>query len=81
MEGDSQGPGGGSAEYVAHHRRVEWSMTKFPGNSERSMRVRMTLSSPCTPSTLREVGPVSMQFDVPMYNISGLQVFHILANC
>ncbi len=74
MEGDSQVPGEGSAEYVAHHRRVEWNIRKFPGNTERSMRVRMTLNSPSTPSTLREIGPVSMKFEVPMYNISGLQV-------
>ncbi len=39
----------------------------------------MTLGSPSTPSTLREIGPVSVQFEVPMYNISGLQVL-ILTN-
>ncbi len=75
MEGGSQIQGGeGSTEYIANQRRVEWNMRRFPGNSERSMRVRMTLDSPSTPSTLREIGPVSMQFEVPMYNISGLQV-------
>eukprot|EP00920_Eleutheroschizon_duboscqi_P034465 GHVT01082686.1.p1 GENE.GHVT01082686.1~~GHVT01082686.1.p1 ORF type:complete len:148 (+),score=6.00 GHVT01082686.1:970-1413(+) len=34
----------------------------------------MTLSSPATATMKKEVGPVSMQFEIPMYNVTGLQV-------
>ncbi len=81
MEGDTESIDNGRAElHSTHQRIVEWNMMKFRGNSERSMRVRMTLSSPCTPSTLRELGPVSMKFEIPMYNVSGLQVFPVLVS-
>jgi len=39
-----------------------------------SIRVKITLDQPATPAHRREMGPISMQFEVPMYNVSGLQV-------
>lgn len=43
------------------------------------MKSRVTLSSPIanTASIKKEVGPVSLTFEIPMYNVSNLQVRHL----
>jgi AP-4 complex subunit mu-1 len=68
---------GQSAEYSATDRRVLWTLKKFQGGTEQTLRVRVTLSAPCTVTTRRELGPISMQFEVPMYNVSGVQVRYL----
>ena len=66
-----------SAEYSAAEKRVIWSIRKFQGGSEQTLRIRVTLAAPCTVTTRKELGPVSMQFEVPMYNVSGVQVRYL----
>ena len=55
-------------------RRVVWTIKKFQGNSEQTLRVRLTLKDPATATIKKEVGPVSLGFEIPMYNVSNLQV-------
>lgn len=66
------GTGKDSAE-----KKLRWMVKKFPGNTELAIRIRVTLSSPTTAATRKEVGPVSMNFEVPMYNVSSLQVKYL----
>jgi AP-4 complex subunit mu-1 len=75
--GTGDGEHRAEAEYSAADRRILWSIKKFPGGSEQSLRARITLKSPYSASTRKEIGPVSMQFEVPMYNVSGLQVRYL----
>lgn len=70
------GPGQ-TAEYVAKDREVVWTIKKFQGGSEHTLRTRITLSAPSTTSIRKEMGPVSVAFEIPMYNVSSLQVRYL----
>mmetsp|Transcript_89439 Transcript_89439/g.276681 ORF Transcript_89439/g.276681 Transcript_89439/m.276681 type:complete len:446 (-) Transcript_89439:140-1477(-) len=70
---------GQSAEYLASEHRLVWNIKKFQGGSEASLKARVTLSSPVSThsNVKKEVGPVSMSFEIPMYNVSNLQVRYL----
>jgi len=68
---------GQSTEYVAKERKLIWKIKKFPGGSEQSLRAKITLTSPHTTSVRKEIGPISMHFEIPMYNPSNLQVRYL----
>ena len=61
-------------EYVQKDREVVWQIKKFQGQAEHVLRVRISLSSPSTSNIRKEVGPISMSFEIPMFNTSNLQV-------
>lgn len=65
------------AEYVSNDRKILWQFKKFPGSSEQTLKAKITLSSPCTSQTRKEIGPISMNFEIPMYNVSNLQVRYL----
>jgi AP-4 complex subunit mu-1 len=67
------GPGNG-AEYNAAEKKVFWSMKKMNGGSECTIRVKVSLDALATSAIKKEIGPVSMSFEIPMYNVSNLQV-------
>lgn len=68
---------GSNAEYVATEKKCVWTIRKFNGGSEIVLRAKITLDSVVTPLIKKEVGPVSMSFEVPMYNVSNLQVRYL----
>ncbi|CAM9625766.1 unnamed protein product, partial [Pylaiella littoralis] len=68
---------GQSAEYSAAEHRVVWTIKKFQGSSELTLRTKVTLPNIVNASNRKEVGPVSMQFEIPMYNVSNLQVRYL----
>ena len=63
-----------STEYQEKEKRMVWSIRKISGGSEMSLRMKITLDQPVGPAHRREMGPISMQFEIPMYNVSNLQV-------
>jgi AP-4 complex subunit mu-1 len=65
------------AEYSNAEKKIIWSIRKFTGGSEMSMRVKITLDTPVVSSHKREIGPISMSFEIPMYNVSNLQVRYL----
>lgn len=73
----SPGAVGVRYEYIAHDQKLLWHFKKFPGGSEQTLKVKITLSAPCTSQTRREIGPISMNFEIPMYNVSNLQVRYL----
>jgi len=73
----SPGSGYANAEYVAHEGKLVWTMKKFPGGSEQTMRAKVTLNQPCTTQMRREIGPINMTFEIPMYNVSNLNVRYL----
>lgn len=77
LDNKTTGLPGQSAEYNASEKHVLWTVKKFQGGGEQTARVRITLGSPSTAATRRELGPISMEFEVPMYNVSGLQVRYL----
>ena len=52
-------------------------MKKFQGGVEHAFRAKITLSAMCTAQARKEVGPVSLTFEIPMYNVSNLQVKYL----
>jgi len=68
---------GQSAEYEAKERKVSWKIKKFQGGTEQTLRAKITLSQASTASIRKEIGPISLQFEVPMFNPSGLQVRYL----
>lgn len=56
---------------------MRWRIKKFMGGTEQTIRAKIVLSSPHTASVRKEIGPVSMQFEIPMYNPSNLQVKYL----
>lgn len=73
------GGAGQSAEYLPAEHKVVWDIKKFQGGSEASIRCRVNLSTPLSSNAniKKEIGPVSMNFEIPMYNVSNLQVKHL----
>lgn len=71
------GATGVHAEYVAHERKLLWTLKKFPGGTEQTLRAKVTLGGPCTSQIRREIGPINMTFEIPMYNVSSLQVRYL----
>lgn len=66
-----------SAEYIHQDKKIVWQLKKFPGNSEQSMKAKITLKSTCTTQVRNEIGPINMNFEIPMYNVSNLQVRYL----
>ena len=50
---------------------------KFPGGSEATLRARITLSAPSGPALRKELGPISLAFEIPNHNVSGLNVRYL----
>jgi len=71
------GATGVNAEYVSHDKKLLWTLKKFPGCTEQTMRAKITLSGPCTSQVRREIGPINMSYEIPMYNVSSLQVRYL----
>jgi len=65
---------GCNAEYNASDKKVIWNIRKFSGGSEIVLRVKLTLDQPISAVNKKEIGPISMSFEIPMYNVSHLQV-------
>ena len=68
---------GSSAEYISASKKVQWTIRKLVGGSELAIRCKLTLDQPATAAHKREIGPIAMQFEVPMYNVSNLQVKYL----
>lgn len=68
---------GSTAEYVVSEKKVIWNIKKFVGGSEMSIRVKINLEQQVSAAQKREVGPISMSFEIPMYNVSKLQVRYL----
>ena len=65
---------GSSAEYLSSSKKVQWTIRKMVGGSELAIRCKLTLDQPASAAHKREIGPIAMQFEIPMYNVSNLQV-------
>jgi AP-4 complex subunit mu-1 len=68
---------GCNAEFNNNEKKVVWVIKKFAGGSELSLRIKMTLDQPVSASHRREIGPIALAFEIPMYNVSNLQVRYL----
>ncbi|KAH9257889.1 hypothetical protein BASA81_003908 [Batrachochytrium salamandrivorans] len=63
----------GDAEYHPQDNKVVWTIKKFQGGTELNLKAKISLREP-TSSARREIGPISMEFEIPMLSSSNLQV-------
>ncbi|KAJ9510835.1 hypothetical protein QJQ45_027757 [Haematococcus lacustris] len=71
----------GKAKYDATKKALVWKVRSFPGEAEHSLRAEVTLLA--TTRTEKKPWtrpPVTMQFQVPMFNASGLRVAYLQIN-
>ena len=68
---------GQSTEYRSAEKVLVWSVKKMTGGSEHQLRVRITLVNGAPASSKKEVGPVSMTFEIPMHSVSALTVRYL----
>jgi len=73
----SPGSGHTNAEFIRADGKILWTLKKIPGGSEQTMRAKVTLSQSCTTQIRRELGPINMNFEIPMFNVSNLQVRYL----
>jgi len=66
-----------AAEYIGSDKKVLWTMKKFPGGTEQTLKIKVTLDKACTSQMRREIGPVNMNFEIPMFNVSNLNVRYL----
>jgi AP-4 complex subunit mu-1 len=65
---------GQKTDYVANENCCFWKIPKIQGGAENTLITKITLSSNKTNECRKELGPVTMTFEIPTYNISKLQV-------
>jgi AP-4 complex subunit mu-1 len=68
---------GQNSEYDGKERKVLWRIKKFQGGQEQTLRCKITLSNAASAGIRKEIGPLSLNFEIPMYNPSGLQVRYL----
>lgn len=73
----SPGTGHMNAEFVRSEGKIVWTMKKLPGGTEQTMKAKISLDQPCTTQIRREIGPINMNFEIPMYNVSNLNVRYL----
>ena len=66
-----------AVEYIAKDKEVVWQIKKFQGQQEHTLRTRITLAGAAPTNLRKEMGPISMSFEIPMYNTSNLQVRYL----
>jgi AP-4 complex subunit mu-1 len=66
------------ADYNSTDKTVEWIIKKFQGGVEHTLRTKITLQTNAnTYAARKEIGPIKMTFEIPMYNLSNLQIKYL----
>ena len=65
---------GHKTDYIPNENACVWKIPKFQGGAENILVTKMTLSNNKTSECRKELGPITMTFEIPTYNISKLQV-------
>lgn len=63
-----------SYEWREAERELCWTVPRFSGGVEHQAQVRFTTTEAITAAMRREVGPVSLYFEIPQYNLTGARV-------
>eukprot|EP01083_Nonionella_stella_P034064 93253_1 len=73
----TSGVAGQTTEYNSSDRKVIWRIKKFTGGTEQTLRVKIAFAAAVTSIIRKEIGPINMSFEIPMYNASHLQVRYL----
>ena len=61
-------------EYSAKDKCVRWAIKKLPGGASATLRTRISLSQPSEANIRRALGPITLEFEVPDFNVSKFRV-------
>jgi len=70
-------PGTQHAAYAQADRQVVWQCKKMTGGSEHALRITVSLNDERLPNARGELGPASLGFTIPMYNVSRVRVRYL----
>ena len=56
---------------------VEWTLKRMQGGQEHTLITKISLDTPDASIVRKEIGPIGMNFEIPMYNVSNLSVRHL----
>ena len=65
---------GQATDYVENEKNCYWKIVKFVGGAEHSLTARITMPDAKPGELRKEVGPISMTFEIPNFNISKIQI-------
>jgi AP-4 complex subunit mu-1 len=65
---------GQKTDFIPSENCCIWKVTKFQGGQDHTLITKITLNNNRTGENKKELGPVIMNFEIPTYNISKLQV-------
>ena len=65
---------GQKAEYIINDKCCVWKIPKFKGGSDTSIVTKITLQNNNPSQCRKELGPITMQFEIPSYSLSKLQI-------
>lgn len=68
---------GSTAEYLATERYILWNVRKFQSGTEATIRAKISLENFVSVFHKKEIGPIAMSFEIPMYSVSNLQVRYL----
>jgi len=68
---------GEDAEFDNVNRTVIWKIKKFMGGEEKSLRVNLVYEKDVNDGYRRQLGGVCLSFEIPNFNVSGLQVKYL----
>mmetsp|Transcript_1485 Transcript_1485/g.4807 ORF Transcript_1485/g.4807 Transcript_1485/m.4807 type:complete len:282 (+) Transcript_1485:601-1446(+) len=69
------GAKGQTSTYDDSTKTVTWTIRKFMGATSHTISCKFVVGAGSNPR--KEMGPISMNFEIPMYNVSRLQVQHL----
>lgn len=61
-------------EFKQSDKTVCWKIRKFPGGTEIALRAKIALPVTATKVHKRQTGPIALTFEIPMFNVSGLNL-------
>jgi AP-4 complex subunit mu-1 len=63
--------------YDAAEKQIVWQFKKLPGGSDHECSVQISLQSERIPNVRREIGPLSLTFQIPTFSASDLAVRYL----
>jgi len=67
---------GQTTEFKVSDKVVTWTLKKFPGSTEQTLRAKLTFQQ-APQNVKKETGPISLDFEIPMYNCSDVQIRYL----
>mmetsp|Transcript_2771 Transcript_2771/g.3423 ORF Transcript_2771/g.3423 Transcript_2771/m.3423 type:complete len:247 (-) Transcript_2771:568-1308(-) len=66
-----------TATYLRQKQKIVWKLGRVSGGSEQILRVKFNWESPKASNILREIGSILLDFEIPMFLCSGIQIRYL----